>query len=190
MSDPQPTPPTPPPVGKPKRAAAPVAKPAAPTLNAPGAIGPRRRTQSPVGVNAPSDALSELAAIAGSTVAPSTQSPSGSSMSALRASMPTFSESAAARQAAANRATLAPPCLTLGITLPLLGIAWFTLERHRVLRDNPIGVGLPILLFVGGAIFLGLFAAMILSDGRRRRAANPSTDIETTPGGTSDTNAS
>ena len=63
----------------------------------------------------------------------------------------------------------------LGITLPILGIAWFVLDAHRVIRDNPFGVGLPIVLFVVGAAFLAMVAAMLLrapksqtSDGESR----------------------
>src|SRR5687767_14122055 len=119
-----------------ERPAAPVARPSAPTLASPGAYHVKR--SSPRSAD---DALSELAAIAGSTNTPSSAAPSALPMSSFRATAPAVSASASARQAASNRSTLVPPCLVLGVTLPLLGIGWFFLDRHRVLRDNPLGIG-------------------------------------------------
>lgn len=138
-------------------------------MAAPGDYGAARPARTSLNATAPSDALSELAAVAGSTVTPSAQVPSASKLTTLRSTLPQISEAASLRQADSNRALLLPPCVVLGVTLPLLGLGWFTLERHRVLRDNSLGLALPILLFVSGAIFLGLVAAMLLASPRRGR---------------------
>jgi hypothetical protein len=52
------------------------------------------------------------------------------------------------------RNTIIPICLTLGVTLPLLGGGFFLLDPYRVIRSAPVGV--PITMIVAGVVFLGL----------------------------------
>lgn len=83
-------------------------------------------------------------------------------------------EAAAARRkarTAAMRQTVLPSCLVLGITLPLLAIGWFMLDRFSVLRDNPLGLALPITLLSVGALFLA--TSLLLIAQSRRAVAVP-----------------
>lgn len=71
-------------------------------------------------------------------------------------------------RALALRQTLLPSCLVLGVTLPLLAAGWFMLDRFSVIRDNPLGISLPIALALVGLLFLGATALLWMQS---RRAA-------------------
>ena len=70
--------------------------------------------------------------------------------------------------------TLLPSCLVLASTLPLLAMGWFTLDRFSVLRDNGLGLFLPIALGVIGLAFL--VATVLLWAQLRPPADRPGVD--------------
>jgi hypothetical protein len=70
------------------------------------------------------------------------------------------------------RQTLLPTCLVLGITLPLLAAAWFTLDRFSVIRDNSLGIALPVSLGAAGLFFLSATALLATATSRGRAGVN------------------
>jgi hypothetical protein len=86
-----------------------------------------------------------------------------------RPASPALGETIAAQRrqrAEVLRQTLLPSTFVLGITLPLLAAGWFALDRFSVIRDNALGIALPILLAVVGAAFLGV-TALLWTQSRR-----------------------
>ena len=77
-----------------------------------------------------------------------------------------FVQKQRAARSASLRQTLLPSCLVLGLTLPLLAGGWFTLDRFSVLRDNALGLALPITLATLGIAFLA--ASLLLAAQSRR----------------------
>jgi hypothetical protein len=70
------------------------------------------------------------------------------------------------------RQTLLPSCLVLGVTLPLLAASWFALDRFSVIRDNSLGLALPISLGVAGLFFLAATAMLAAASSRGRAGLN------------------
>jgi hypothetical protein len=70
------------------------------------------------------------------------------------------------------RQTLLPSCLVLGITLPLFAAGWFTLDRFSVVRDNALGIALPVTMAMAGLLFLAATALLAGANSRRPPAAN------------------
>lgn len=70
-------------------------------------------------------------------------------------------------QAQRLRLTLLPSCLVLGVTLPMFAAAWFALDPFSVVRDNAMGIALPIVLAAAGVLFLA--ATVLLAAASRRQ---------------------
>ena len=138
------------PAARPARPAAPASRPAGPT----SAGSPAERTVIPQGLSLADPGLSGIPAL-----------------------RPVFDAAEVRRELHRAkvhrlRQTLLPSCLVLGTTLPLLAAGWFTLDRFSVVRDNALGVALPVMLAIAGLFFLVATALLAGASARRPPAAD------------------